>query len=68
MAYMTNKQRILSTLRKSRTKSGFTARQIAEKLDASTEMVYTTISLLRKEGYDVSKTTGRDGYVRYALD
>ena len=63
------KDRVLNTLRRGRSRrKSYTARQLVETLDlSSTDAVYATISQLRKDGHEIKKKTGNDGYVRYAI-
>lgn len=66
MTYVTNRQRIISLLRKS--KRGYTAFQISDKLDMdNVNSVYAAVSKLSSEGYTVQKTPGADGILRYSM-
>lgn len=65
--YQSIKTRVLNTLRqgKSRRRT-YSASQLQEKLNLSSkEVVYSTISTLLKEGHEITKKEGQDGFVRY---
>lgn len=66
MKYVTNRQRILSMLRRS--KRGYTAAQVSDKLGlGNTNAVYAEVSRMIQEGYTVHKVAGSDGLIRYSV-
>ena len=66
MAYISNKSRVLSALR--RRKRGYTAHELADKLDMGhVDNVYSTISTLRSEGYEIVGRKNRSGRNQYSI-
>lgn len=65
MAYLSNKVRILNALRGR--KRGYTARDLSDKLGISTETVYSTVSTLRRAGYEIAGSKNKKGVNTYVL-